>query len=1030
MKPIKLTMTAFGPYRDKEVINFEQLEDHRLFVISGKTGAGKTTIFDAISFALYGQASGEDRQDVKMLRSHFSDDDLHTSVELIFELKGKKYRVFRQLGHIKEGNKSPTGEKYEFFEITDSGEVPSVDRQIKSEIDKKIEELIGLTKDQFSQIVMLPQGEFRKLLTSKTENKEEILRRIFNTYPYQKLNEKLNEKRKQAELNFSAVKDERDRLIGEIQSKLPAREESVLFQTLKQEHYNTKQILEGLELERHYYDSYVKEAELHKDKASSLFKEKQELYHQAKVLNDSFLELERLENDMQRLNDQKEDMAKREQRLEMSERANRLTVYEKQVLSWRDEVNKKEELSKQLNVKFEESEKEFRLAKEAYDEEEKKKEERDQVNVELNRYIDLVPKVKDLNKKLQEVKISEENVKKAKEDYETIKNNHDQQHTEQKKLSEKIKELTEITDTYHDEDNKLKSMREQATMMKDYIDLKNKESMLSNQLFDAEKTFKEIQKYYQQKEQAWFKGQASILASHLHDGEHCPVCGSIHHPNKAKPTSDIPSKEELERIKNQLDEKEQIYKNLLADKNAIINQLKDKENDLLTFEIDPENIEEAFDELVLEGKELKNKVEELKQKKEKLEQLKVKYEKIEQQTTEMQAKLEDAQQILNDAERKFYSQKAVYEEVVKLVPEDVRNLNLLNAKVDELKQKKFELEEKWQGVQNRLEECKQKYTETKTNRENALKQLEEAKLKLSEAEKEFNQSLEKADFESEEQYRQAKLTEEEQEQLKVELDKYKQALLTTSNRLNQLKEQLKGKEMVDLEQFEQQMQEAQANYEQALDYFKEVQRYRLEVENLIKSINEASQKVEQYERKFSIITELYNVVRGQNELKISFERYLQIEYLEQIVEAANERLKRLSNGQYYLKRSNRQESHGKQSGLGLDVYDAYTGQDRDVKSLSGGEKFNASLSLALGMSDVIQSYQGGVSIDTMFIDEGFGSLDDESLSKAIDTLIELQKSGRIIGVISHVQELKTAIPAILQVDKTKEGYSQTEFIIR
>ena len=171
-------------------------------------------------------------------------------------------------------------------------------------------------------------------------------------------------------------------------------------------------------------------------------------------------------------------------------------------------------------------------------------------------------------------------------------------------------------------------------------------------------------------------------------------------------------------------------------------------------------------------------------------------------------------------------------------------------------------------------------------------------------------------------------------------------------------------------------------------------------------------------------------MRGQNELKISFERYLQIEYLEQIVEAANERLKRLSNGQYYLKRSNRQESHGKQSGLGLDVYDAYTGQDRDVKSLSGGEKFNASLSLALGMSDVIQSYQGGVKIDTMFIDEGFGSLDDESLSKAIDTLIELQKSGRIIGVISHVQELKTAIPAILQVDKTKEGYSQTEFIIR
>jgi exonuclease SbcC len=178
------------------------------------------------------------------------------------------------------------------------------------------------------------------------------------------------------------------------------------------------------------------------------------------------------------------------------------------------------------------------------------------------------------------------------------------------------------------------------------------------------------------------------------------------------------------------------------------------------------------------------------------------------------------------------------------------------------------------------------------------------------------------------------------------------------------------------------------------------------------------------------VADLYSMMKGDNALKISFERYILIEYLDQILHAANERLRGLSDGQFVLLRSDRLEARGKQSGLGLDVYDAYTGQNRDVKSLSGGEKFNASLALALGMTDVIQSHQGGISIEMMFIDEGFGSLDEESLSKAIMTLIDLQKAGRMIGVISHVQELKQAFPAMIEVAKTKEGYSRTAIILK
>jgi DNA repair protein SbcC/Rad50 len=259
---------------------------------------------------------------------------------------------------------------------------------------------------------------------------------------------------------------------------------------------------------------------------------------------------------------------------------------------------------------------------------------------------------------------------------------------------------------------------------------------------------------------------------------------------------------------------------------------------------------------------------------------------------------------------------------------------------------------------------------------------------------------------------------------------FKQARHTLIEQVADLAVRLANKTKVDLNDLQNELATLKLIYEKALQEVNQSNDYKKAASNLITNILASSKKAIAKEQEFNQITDLYDVIRGQNSLKISFERYLQIEYLEQIIVSANERLKNLSNGQFHLIRSERQESRGKQSGLGLDVYDAYTGQTRDVKTLSGGEKFNASLCLALGMADVIQSFQGNVSIDTMFIDEGFGSLDEESLNKSIDTLIDLQKSGRMIGVISHVQELKTAIPAILEVTKLKEGYSETRFIIK
>lgn len=308
--------------------------------------------------------------------------------------------------------------------------------------------------------------------------------------------------------------------------------------------------------------------------------------------------------------------------------------------------------------------------------------------------------------------------------------------------------------------------------------------------------------------------------------------------------------------------------------------------------------------------------------------------------------------------------------------------------------------------------------------------LQETELKREKAQEQFHKALNKASFETVEAYMSAKLPESDRSFLKIQCNEYRQQLHTVTEQVREGKVQLENKTKVDLGPLEEELHQLKEVYEKALAECNSTKEYEKAGREIEEKITSTSERITLLEEQVHRIMDLYDILRGHNQLKISFERYVQIEYLEQIVQAANERLKHMSSGQFQLLRSDRQETHGKQSGLGLDVYDAYTGQKRDVKTLSGGEKFNASLCLALGMADVIQSFQGNIRIETMFIDEGFGSLDEESLNKAIDTLIDLQKSGRMIGVISHVAELKAAIPAILEVEKQKEGYSRTKFVFK
>ncbi len=554
MKPRKLTMTAFGPYKRTETIDFAELDTNNLFVIAGNTGAGKTTIFDGICFALYGSASGSDREDHRMLRSDFADDDTHTSVELEFELKGRTYRILRQLGHVKQGNKTKTGERYEFYEKVGGKEIPCVDRQMVSEINKKLEAILGLTQDQFKQIVMLPQGEFRKLLTSETENKEAILRRIFKTEPYKHLNELLKQKKDNVQQQFMQEKQMHDHYIQAISKTLPEREESQLFKVLSEEYNNTNQVIAGLDEEIQFYVDQIVVDQKKYEEAYAAHGKKQTEYHQAKVLNDRFQELEQKEKQLHELQEQIPAYTEKKRQLEAAERAAGIEVYEKQAAEWRQEEQDKVRAYHNAEAASKKKETSLEHAQSVYQQEEQNQQKREDTSRKLDRLREYLPTVKDIAERERQL----EKLKSRPHKWPPIwkKEKHvERKNSEADSLQKQINDMDEAVSQLFEKKEKLNGMREQVKVLMKYLDLKEKQSRLSQELQTKEQAFYDMKRTYDEAEQSWMQNQAGVLATHLHNGEPCPVCGSQEHPAKADHKSSEVTKDRLEALKKELDEK-------------------------------------------------------------------------------------------------------------------------------------------------------------------------------------------------------------------------------------------------------------------------------------------------------------------------------------------------------------------------------------------------------------------------------------------------------------------------------------------
>lgn len=1025
MKPIKLTMCAFGPYKAKEVIDFTQLEGNRLFVISGPTGAGKTTIFDGITFALYGSGSGTDRKENKTLRSDFAEDKLNTSVELLFEVGGKTYRVMRQLGHVKAGNKTATGEAHEFMEVlADGTEIKAVERQRVTDINTRIEEIIGLTYDQFNQIIMLPQGEFRKLLTSSSENKEVILRKIFKTERYGEIVKRLEEKKQQAQQQAKQVEAVKYSYIEQLSGALPQRV-SQLFEHLAG-NANLYQIQEALVEEQVFYQQEIVERGKQYEEAFQLHSEQQQALLGQQAVNSRFAQLT-LKKQLQ-AEKRKELPTYEAMRIEIEQamKANQLEPLNVRCIQLKRELDAKSEQLQQATEQQVHAKVQAEQARFVFEQEKAKEVERQQAAVQMRE----LEKLKPVYEKLEQQKLV---VEQTRQQCAISKQQMEKSAAQVKQEDERTEQLRALYEEHQQQVNQLPEQMTRQQELKQAVHI-------GEQLVAAEASYETLQlnaqrmqqdslvakEMYEQQERAWLQNQAYHLAQQLEVGCPCPVCGSTEHPNIAEPNVELVDEEELDRLRERRDLAVQQATNAQVQVDVAQQAVDKWKLEAQQQKISQEQLAPFQQELVSLTKEIAN-----------LQSLRQQVLREQEQLGQVQQALQQLQAQLQQEERQVYQldaellqQTALFEQKQQQIPPAMASLVELTAALQQLTVKASQLQQAWETAQSNVE----KASTVNVELEQAVKFMAEAvddlQRRLKQERTEFLQAQAKAGFTDYSSFAAAKRSDEQLKRLATTHEQFMTELQELNAQVAVEEADLQGMQPQDLTLLTEQVNTLKIAYEQALQELNQVKEYERKCIDYAEKLEKIALESAQLEQISNEILDLYNVLNGKNQKKVSFERFVQMSYLEQITEAANHHLYVLSNGQYRLTCSERQESHGRQSGLALDVYDSYTGQNRDVKTLSGGEKFNASLCLALGMADVIQSFQGNVRIDTMFIDEGFGTLDEESLLRAIDVLIALQQSGRLIGVISHVAELKAAMPAILHVTKTKAGYSETNFEVK
>ncbi len=1051
MKPNKLVISAIGPYAGKmPEINFEQFEDKGIFLISGDTGAGKTTIFDAICFALYGTTSGTYR-DTKNLRSEYAGPGTESYVNFYFSHQGRNYNVYRQPSYERpnqRGNGIVTEKEKAVLYVEGDSPIEGV-----AKVNKAVVELLHVDDKQFKQIAMIAQGEFWSLLNAKTEQRTEILRTIFMTDGYKGIEDKLK-KRMDEEKNSL---DKSEHSVVQYFNDVSCDDEDEIFDELnamKEKAVQTGRAWKPAEMIA-ILDRIIEADEKKLEEVKEeLAKTERELDETKKSLNTAQLnnalldKLDGLEKQYAKIQDSKQSMTELEKKLvrqkvavhEIKPIYSVLVKLQDEIKGTGKQIYEKKEIRKKGEDNLNSAAEKYKKAQEMVKESDGLKKLIDKISDETDKYSkrDKLKEERDtLCKEREKIRAGKENLNQQEEKLKgkicSLKN----KTTELRdKPSEKIKaeaEGTRLKRLYDDIDEILvKSVPERNSRLEKYESEKQEYLNLHN---EYERQVTELIHY----EKILEYSRAGILAQNLEEGNECPVCGSVHHPKLAKlPDETITEeelkekkteKEEVQRKKTEANTAAEVAKKSLEEfeKQMIKNILDCISDGTLDMPTDGRSLDELTECLEREAVKLKKTIEEnanrVRVLDEKCKELKLTEEELSKAENEETAELKRNIEKLNDEqnrnELRYGKTVTELEQLKNLEYSDFdtaltekktaeRKLAEINEEIETAAEAKLTAEKDLTAVNAEIKTLEMRMTEQQEDCENQKKELDR---KLAEKK-----------FESVEDMLGFVVSEEEISENERKINEYRQKESATKLQLLQTRKEAEEKKYIDVNELENLCSEQIVKN-------KKIRNTENRIANRVSNNTEKREnislqrtKLEKTYKQYDMCRRLYALVKGTTgNGKITLEQYIQASGFDGIIAAANRRLKPMSDNRYELYR--REDSPGKKTNtfLDLEVLDNYTGCRRPVGNLSGGESFKASLSLALGLSDTVSSNLGGIQMDALFIDEGFGTLDRKSIESAMEILVNLSGTNKLVGVISHREELKENIPQKIYVRKTNEG---------
>lgn len=923
MKPLKLTMSAFGSYAGKNVIDFTG-QQQGIFLITGDTGAGKTTIFDAITYALYNQTSGGERNG-NMMRSQYAQPETETYVELEFLYRGQTYRVRRNPDY--KITKTLKNGKIREQKVPHSVELTLPDGTVfpekKNATDAKIIEILGLTADQFSQIVMIAQGDFLKLLYTKSDERKMIFSKLFRTDIYWKIQENL--RRKSMEMderiqeNDRAFEQEKSRIIP-----LPESEEIPLDELVERLRERLKDALKEQNLRRANVEELNKKITKYEE------------------INKLFVSLEKIRQTGKELEARQAESKERRQQIENARKADKVLVAEQQNLRQQQEVEQSAQAIAKMTETLANDQEMFETLKTQQQEAEAKQKR----------------EAADIQKKMLALEQSFPS-------YEALQNARSEEQ-QAKKVWEDLGKTSE--ESFHKKEAGIAALKEQQKRQEQVVE-QTKKNWEQTSLSASESA-----KHYEHMYEAFLKEQAGILAENLSAGCPCPVCGSTIHPDPAKLSDHAVTELEVEQAKK-------------------TRAAAEEKRDLAYAAFEAEKTE-----------------------KQKLAQA------VEKEEADFVLAQTIAKQQRKEAEQNYASLQKTAEQIRE---------KLVYPSLAEAKKQYAAMQKALEAAEQEIAKKRQKVSElaeamnTLKGQKLAEEENQKTAKKLAvKTEKEYAKLLEKSGFISEETYHLAILPERSRSKLEREEKEYESQCLRQQSEQKLLEKQVSGKTYTDTTELNEQLKAEKQALKEAEKTYMELHTAYENDRSVLQNCAVYLEKGKKLESEDQVIKSLSKTANGRlsGSAKIDFETYIQRQYFKQIIHEANKRLLTMSNHQFILKLKEEANTGRKTNeGLDLSVYSLVTDSERDVKTLSGGESFLAALAMALGLSDIVERSAGAIHPDMMFIDEGFGSLDAQSRQQAIEVLAELAGDSRMVGIISHVTELKEQIDRKLVVSRTDKG---------